>query len=311
MRLSLFDLHCDTAYRMQSEHQGLLDNSFSVSLRQAEAFDHYYQIMALWISDRLEDEEGWNAMLQMLSNLQKDRSVQEKRALLCSACPPVSETRAPVLMLSLEDARILGGHVERVDRLFDLGIRIITPLWRGCSCIGGAHDTSLGLTEFGKQAIRRALSRGMILDISHASHRSAEEILDLGKSLERPVIASHSNAYAICPVSRNLCDTHIKRIIESDGIIGINLHRYFLRADGNATLDDILLHIDYLLEKGAEKALCIGADMDGGEMPSQIPSLSHLPILAEELQKRNFSDSLIQSIFFENAYRFARRYINL
>ncbi|MBQ8415618.1 MAG: membrane dipeptidase, partial [Clostridia bacterium] len=82
-------------------------------------------------------------------------------------------------------------------------------------------------------------------------------------------------------------------------------------ADCDATLDDILLHIDYLLEKGAEKVLCIGADMDGGEMPSQIPSLSHLPILTEELQKRNFSDLLIQSIFFENAYRFARRYINL
>ena len=281
MQLSLFDLHCDTAYRMLNEHQPLSDNFFCVSLKEARNFDRYYQVMALWTDQRLEDEQGWHVALQMLSNLKNDPMIKAGQAQLCVSCPSTKEAKAPVLMLSLEDARILNGNLDRVDELYRLGVRIFTPLWRGNSCIGGAHDTDHGLTEFGKATLCRALSRGMIPDISHASCPAAEEILTLAETYGVPVIASHSNAFGVCPVSRNLSDDKIGKIVKSGGVIGLNLHRYFLRADGDATLDDILLHIDYFLDRGAENALCLGADMDGGEMPKEIPSLSYLPLLAE------------------------------
>lgn len=311
MQLSLFDLHCDTACRMLNEHQPLSENSFCVSLKQAKDFHRYYQIMALWTSHHLDDEHGWNEALRMLSNLKNDPSILANQAQLCSACPATEDIKVPVLMLSVEDARILNGKTDRVNELYRLGVRIITPLWSGVSCIGGAHDTGVGLTDFGKAALCRALSLGMIPDISHASRRSAQEIFTLAQSYGIPVIASHSNAFGVCPVSRNLSDRQIGEIVKNGGIIGLNLHRYFLREDGEATLTDVLLHIDYFLNHGAEKSLCIGADMDGGDMPKEIPSLFHLSLLAEELQKQNFTDELIRSIFFDNAYRFARRYIKL
>ena len=197
-----------------------------------------------------------------------------------------------------------------MDTLYSLGVRILTPLWKGTTCICGSHDINTGLTEFGKNAIRRAVSLGMIPDISHASVEAADDIFEIANAQSRPVIASHSNAYEICPVSRNLRNDQIKSVLDANGIIGLNLHIPFLTSTENATINDILRHIDYFLENGAENALCFGCDMDGCRLPAEIPNLAALPKLAEEMQRAGYSDALIHKIFFENASIFARKYIS-
>lgn len=309
MRPSLFDLHADTAWAMYEKGQPLTDNTLAVSLKRASRFERYIQVMALWTHPSLSDASGWNRCIQMLQNLRADEAIVNGSARICTACPE-RNAKTPSFLLSVEDARILNGTLERVDALYDMGVRILTPLWKGVSCIGGAHDTQNGLTPFGKAAIDRALSRGMVPDISHASEHSAFELLDLANARGIPTIASHSNAYTICPVSRNLRDWQIEAVLSSDGVIGINLYTYFLRTDGNASTEDIIRHIEYFLEKGTEHALCLGCDMDGADMPSDIPDLSRLPLLAEALQKRNYTDEMIRALFFENAYCFAEKHIS-
>ncbi len=307
MKPSLFDLHADTAWAMYENRQPLTHNDLAVSLERAAVFDRYIQVMALWTHPTLSDEDGWERCAQMLENLQSDPAVRESRARICTACP--TDTSPPSLLLSVEDARILNGDVGRVDTLHSMGVRILTPLWKGESCIGGAHDISCGLTDFGKSALKCALERGMVLDISHASERSADEMFTLAASYNAPVIASHSNAYALCKASRNLQVGQIRAILDLGGVIGINLYTHFLCEDGNASIDDVLRHIDYFMEMGACDALCLGCDMDGADLPADIPNLSYLPRLAEELKKRNYSDETIHAIFFENAFRFAEQHI--
>ena len=109
--------------------------------------------------------------------------------------------------------------------------------------------------------------------------------------------------------SRNLKKSQIQKILSADGIIGINLHRHFLKMDGNAKLDDILSHISYFLENGAEDHLALGCDMDGCELPNEIGNLSKLTILAEKLLQKNYSEKLVKNIFYENAYSFAQKYL--
>lgn len=304
MRLSLFDLHCDTALRMLSYEKPLYDNPFAVSLAKADQYERYVQVMALFTPHALTDEDGWENMLRTWENLRADASVKSKQAQIRTNFSTDSDTSTS-LLLSVEDARILNCDIDRVDQLYQMGIRIITPLWRGVTCIGGAHDTDVGLSEFGKSAMQRAIALGMIPDISHASEKSSEELFDLAKQASRPVIASHSNAYALCPVSRNLRDRQIKQIIDSNGLIGINLYTHFLREDGNASIVDVLRHIEYFLEKDARSALCLGCDMDGAELPTELSDVSKLPYIAEALLKRNYPENLIHAIFFENAYQFA------
>lgn len=309
MNLSLFDLHADTAWAMYQTKQSLMSNSLAVSLDKAQKYARYIQVMALWTTPNLSDEDGYLRLFEIVENLKNDSSLQSGEVELCSACPAITSD-ARSLMLSVEDARILNGHVERVEELADLGVRSVIPMWSGETCIGGSHNTNVGLTNFGKSAACEMLSHNMILDISHASLESSKDIFELSAIHNKPVIASHSNAHAICPVSRNLHDWQIDAILSSGGIIGLNLYHAFLEKGGNATLDSILRHIEHFLSRGAENALCLGCDMDGADLVSDIPDISYLDRLAEHLFEHGYSQTLINALFFENAYRFAQKHFN-
>lgn len=307
MKLSLFDLHADTAWAMYQSKQPLGSNSLAVSLDKAQKYERYIQTMALWTSPKLGDDEGWHELLQIVKNLKNDPALKGGDAELSSVCPARDFSKAS-LILSVEDARVLDGRIERVTELADLGVKSIIPMWSGETCIGGSHNTEVGLTDFGKHATKEILSHGMILDISHASIESSKDIFEISAKYNKPVIASHSNAYAICPVSRNLQDWQIEAIVASGGVIGINLFRAFLEVDGKATLDSILRHIEHFFSRGAEHTLCLGCDMDGADLPDDIPDLSHLDRLAEHLLAHGYSQELISNLFFENAYRFAQKH---
>ena len=306
--LSLFDLHCDTAYEMHRQNQSLETNNLAISLESARKFKRYVQVMAIWTDSKLSDEEGWIAAHQILSHLTCDDAIKKKRALLCESSETL-DPALPSLLLGLEDARILANRAERVDALWEMGVRILTPLWKGETCIGGSHNTEIGLTDFGHLAMRRAAERGMILDISHASEQSAQDIFAIAEEMNRPVVATHSNAYEVCPVSRNLRRWQVDTILKRDGVIGLNLYTDFLCIGRKAHVADILPHIEFFLEQGAEDHLCLGCDMDGATMPPEIQGLSQLDRLAELLLQRNYSEDFVHKLFFANAYRFATQFL--
>lgn len=307
MKLSLFDLHADTAWAMYQSKETLTSNSLAVSLDKAQKYERYIQTMALWTSPKLSNEDGYTELLNIVENLKGDVALQNGTAELCSSCPP-RDSQKTSLIFSVEDARVLNGHLDRVEVLANLGVKSVIPMWCGETCIGGSHDTSIGLTEFGKRAAKEMLDAGMVLDISHASEEASKEIFDLSAAHGKPVIASHSNAHVICPVSRNLRDWQIDAIVASGGIIGINLYKAFLETDGNATLDSIQRHIEHFLSRGAQYALALGCDMDGADLPDDIPNLSHLDRLAEHLLAKGYPQEMIDNLFFENAYRFAEKH---
>ncbi len=307
--LSLFDLHCDTAYEMYRKKQSLRKNELAVSLEQASVWERYVQVMALWTDSALSDEEGWQQMHRMLYHLLEDEAVRCKDAEVTVHAVSLKAHKR-LLFLGIEDARILCGDLSRVDLLYALGIRFLTPLWSGVTCMGGSHDTSFGLTAFGSTALEQATARGMLLDISHASEKSAEQIFSIANGHGRPVLATHSNAYTVCPVSRNLRNWQIREILRTGGLIGLNIYPPFLKEGGTEhALEAILPHIEHFLSLGAERSLALGCDMDGCDLPSDIPSLSALPRLAEYLARHGYSDVLIDRIFYRNAADFAEKHL--
>lgn len=308
MELSLFDLHCDTAYEMCRQHLPFSDARLAVSLSGALRYAHYVQVMAHWTPPSLSDGEGWHHFLSVYENLFNDPAVLSHSVRIERACPD-TKPDVPTLLLSLEDARILDRDASKVSVLADMGIRIVTPLWRGNSCIGGAHDTQNGLSAFGRTALAEMLSYGIVLDVSHASKRSFDDILSLCAEYSLPAIATHSNAYALCPVSRNLRDEQIRHLLLQNGIIGINLCTDFLAPDGNAGIEHVLSHIAYFASLGAKEALCLGCDFDGAKTPRELSGISSLHTIAEELLKRNYSETFVRGLFFENAFRFAKKHI--
>lgn len=290
---------------MLRQNQTLKSNSLAVSLENASVFERYLQVMAFWTPYNLSDEDGWEYYQAMYRNLKADPAIRDQKAHIRTH---ISDSPFPQLLLGIEDARILGGDLERLELLYRDGIRILTLLWKGETCIGGSHDTSKGLTDFGKAVTRRAIKLGMLPDISHASVASAQDVFEIAQAYHAPVIASHSNAYAVCPVSRNLRDDQAVSLINSGGIIGLNLYQGFLKEELPATAEALLPHIEHFLALGATDALSLGADMDGCDLPPDIPTLVQLPRLAELLLQHNYSEDLVQAIFFKNALRFAQSF---
>lgn len=302
-QLSLADIHCDTAYEIFKKSHSLFTNTESVSLKKAKRYKEYLQVLAIWSDKELDDDSAYKRFFEILEYLKKDLSKSKDDLFVATACPHR-------LILSLEDARILNYNISRLEKLCQSGVKIITPLWSGVTCIGGAYNTDEGLSDFGVSVIKECLKNNIILDISHSSRKSTTDIFEICET-HAPVIASHSNSYTVYPHPRNLTDEQLKKLIDLDGLVGISLCTEHLGIQSCETpIDTIMRHIEHYLEFGAENNICFGCDFDGAITPKGFEDITALYSISDEMAKRNFSNELIDKIFYSNAKNFVSKYIN-
>lgn len=307
--MKYFDLHSDTAMSLLYSNASLLSNDGHVSLEKAECFEKYTQSFAFFALSRLKDEEAYEKFIEMSDRLDSEVQKNSDRAVIIknSTEYKANEDNAKMMILpAVEDARILCGDLTRLAELKKRGVWYLTMLWGGNTIIGGSHNTDNGLTDFGKLAVRSCIEHGIIPDISHASEKSATDILAVAEELGSPVIATHSNSHTVYPHSRNLRDYHLKKLLSLGGIVGISLCDSHLadKDPKTTTTDDVIRHIEYYLENGCEDSLSIGADWDGTTLPSDMHDIRDTVKLREKLLARNYSEELLEKLFYKNAYNF-------
>jgi membrane dipeptidase len=155
-----------------------------------------------------------------------------------------------------------------------------------------------GLTSFGREVVKEMNRLGMIVDVSHLNEKGIWDVVELS---EKPIIASHSNAKTLCSHRRNLTDKQIKAIAQKGGVIGINFAPQFLRDEGQATLEDVLNHIDYICELVGEDYIGFGSDFDGiSSTPEGLKDISYFPAILEGLRKRGYTQEQIDKISHRN-----------
>ncbi|MBO5375033.1 MAG: membrane dipeptidase [Clostridia bacterium] len=298
--ISLFDLHCDTLLKAYLGSYSLWSSPLHISLDKAADFSTYNQVMAIWTDDRLNDHDGY---LQYLNIVEYAKN---QKVLFANNFSNLSNS---TFILAIEDARIIEDDLSRVDQFFSDGVRIITPVWKGINSIGGAWDTSVGLTEFGKNAICRMLELGILVDISHASVESAYDIMNICALFGAPPIASHSNCLSVCNHKRNLSSKQFYELASLGGIVGICLCPEHLSSSGYATIDDILNHIDAFLCLGWENKICLGCDFDGvSSLPLKISGISDLKKLYFRIES-TYDEKIANKIFFDNAFSFFKNLV--
>ena len=305
--MKLFDLHCDTATRLLDEGQELYDNSLHVSLKRAEYLENYAQVMAVWTNRALSDAEGYKRFFEVIDNFKKEIDKNTSRALIVTNSSEfnncLSSTKIP-LILAVEDARILDNNLERLKILHSCGIKILTLNWYGKTCIGGGHDTNIGLTDFGVSVVKNCFDLGIIPDISHCSFEGAKMTLDLACEYHKPIIASHSNSYSVNSHTRNLRDEDFKKIVELSGLVGINLCPEHLSSKSSTNIADVIKHIEKYLSLDGENTIAIGGDLDGTNLPDGFSGIESMYLIANEMQKLNYSEELINKIMYNNAFEF-------
>ena len=137
----------------------------------------------------------------------------------------------------------------------------------------------------------------MHIDLSHASERTFWDVLEVGT---RPVLASHSNAAVLCSdFPRNLTDAQFEALVKRGGGAGLNLCPDFLGLTRD--VEACCAHIEHFLALGGERAVFIGADLDGiDDTPRGIAGVQDVGRIYEALLRRNHPESLVRGIFYNN-----------
>jgi membrane dipeptidase len=150
----------------------------------------------------------------------------------------------------------------------------------------------------------------MLVDLSHLNEAGFWDVATLSTA---PLVASHSNAHAVTPSSRNLTDRQLDAIRDSDGLVGLNFATSFLRPDGRMTaatsLDTMLRHLDHLIGKLGEDRVGFGSDFDGAMIPEAIGSAAGLPKLVDAMRAHGYDDALLEKLGTANWLRVLERTI--
>ena len=302
--MRLFDLHCDTLYRAYMEKSTLFNDSFHISFNKTGEISPYVQCLAVWIPDEYRGEAAERLFEGCRSKLHEQLDGTE---IIRCVCPDdlerVTREGKTGVILTVESGAALGGKIGNVSRLYDAGVRMMTLTWNGTNELGDGigAESSLGLSEFGKKAVVEMEKQGIIIDLSHASERLFYDTMEITSS---PVVASHSNAKALCPHRRNLSDEQFSIIKQRGGIVGINFCRDFLNKTAtNARMYDIIRVAEHFLSIGGEDVVAMGGDFDGADIPSDMSGIENMAELYE-LFLRHYTESVTDKIFYGNAYSF-------
>lgn len=148
---------------------------------------------------------------------------------------------------------------------------------------------------------------GILVDVSHLNDPGFYDLLEVA---QKPFLATHSNARAVCGHRRNLTDEMIREMVDRDCLIGLNYFVKFLRDEGRVeSLDDLYRHVSHFLELGAAKNLALGSDFDGADLPDYLNSPAKAAGIYEYLLSRGIGQELADGIMFGNASRFFQTHL--
>ena len=249
------------------------------------------------------------AMIDILASLSQNHPK------IITQCTSVNEIKSAIAkdtiaaVLHLEGAEAIAPDLSNLETFYQKGLRSIGVVWSRSNDFGegvpfdfpGSPNQGSGLTDKGIALVKACEQLGIMIDLSHLNEAGMRDVAKIsGKSL----IATHSNAHALCESPRNLTDWQLGCIAESGGLVGVNFASGFLREDGKKTsdtpLEEIIRHLDYLLKYLGEDGVALGSDFDGAVIPSAIGDCSGLPSLVEGMRESGYGTELIEKICRDN-----------
>jgi len=208
-------------------------------------------------------------------------------------------------ILHMEGADAIDADLDTLEVWYAAGLRSVGIVWSRPNVFGhgvpfrfpSSPDTGEGLTAAGIALVRRCAELGIALDLSHLN---AAGFWDVARTLDGPLIASHSCAHALCPSARNLTDDQLDVVAASGGLVGICFAVNFLRADGGddaaTPVERIAEHARYVADRCGVDHVALGSDFDGATMPAALPDASALPGVLAALEAVGFEGGEIDRI---------------
>lgn len=321
--MGYIDMHCDTLmmYAEPSEANSLFQNDKQVDFNKLKTGGAAAQFFAIFMMDEpyfqsmnaapLSDQEYIERLYTGFTDeIKKHRDLVR----FAKSYRDYRENREVGILsafLTIEDGRPACGSLKNLQKLYDIGIRLITLTWNYENCFGFPNSKdetimSKGLKPFGIEAIEWMNANGIIVDVSHLSDAGFWDVVRYSR---RPFVASHSNCRSLSPHPRNLTDDMIRALGQTGSVSGINFCPSFLNENPEnlvTTIDAIVAHIRHFIQIGGIECVGFGSDFDGIPGQWEIRDASEMPLIIERLERTGFLPSEIDKIAFENVERILR-----
>lgn len=257
-----------------------------------------------------------NALIARLFRLVKEADGAVQIVTTVDTLEQCLENNILAVIMHIEGAEAIDTDLDALYVLHAAGLRSIGPVWsRPTQFAEGVPfaypedpDIGDGLTDAGKALVKACNDLNIMLDLSHLNEKG---FWDIHKLSNAPLVATHSNAHALCASPRNLTDKQLDALGESGGVVGINYHVGFLREDGDShaetSLTEIVRHASYIAERIGIDHVALGSDFDGATMPGDLKDAADLPKLMTAFQEAGFDDDALAKIAYKNWLRVLRQ----
>ncbi|MFL0206843.1 dipeptidase [Aquirufa sp. 2-AUSEE-184A6] len=196
-----------------------------------------YQLFSVWCDGEKAKPYEW-AMREM-DSLYSVAARNPEKMVIAKSWKDIQKALKEgklVAQFGVEGGHMIDSDLQKLETFYNRGVRYMTLTWNNSPGWASSHADEKnpnykgqkGLTDFGKQVVQRMNQLGMIVDVSHVGETTFGDVI---KTTTKPIIASHSNAYSICPVSRNLKDEQILAIGKNGGVIHLNFFSGFVDVD--------------------------------------------------------------------------------
>jgi len=307
----VIDGHCDTLMAVLDGKRKMGDRSSEghVDLPRLREGGVTAQVFAIFIENQYLPAGAAKQTLRMLDALYVELEANADSFMLATRAGHIEQAKAGgkiAAVVGIEGAESLEGDLGLLRAFYRLGMRVLTVAWSRRNQAADGVDESCtggGLTTFGQQLVQECNRVGIILDISHLAPAGVRDVLEMSS---QPVIASHSNAHAVCAHRRNLTDEQLVALAKNGGVVCVTFVPAFITTEGKgATLEKLLDHIDHIVRAIGIDHVGIGSDFDGfGPSAAEgLQDVTCLPGITVGLVERGYSEDGVRKILGGNMMR--------
>lgn len=317
----MIDLHCDTILKIYEDPTvTLYDNPFQLDLIRMKKSPIDLQNFALFVElPKTKTPFAYYQELKTCFYHQMDAYADMIKPITTYGqyLKQQSEDQLSAL-LTVEEGATLEGNLTNLMQMYQDGVRLMTLMWNYENEIGhpnalyhttnsGQVSVQKGLKPFGYDVVAKMNELGMIIDVSHGSDQLT---LDVLAASTHPIVASHSNARALCPHYRNLSDELIQAIATKGGVIGLNYFEDFISFNDEPLLDQLCRHAVHLKNVGGVESLALGSDFDGIPVHPELKDITIVEQLFERLCHFGFTPRELDYLGQKNVARLYQTILN-
>ncbi len=320
---TLVDLHNDILERIfmvdPNYNIGEYNTKFETDIPRLKMGGVDLQFFAAWVSPSAYSGKYFNTTVDMIEKLDYEAVLNandlSRTNNYISSMSAIKQNKIAAV-IGVEGGHSIENSMDKLVQLYNMGMRYLTITWNNSTdwaiSASDSRTSTVGLSDFGKDVIRKMDSLGILIDISHTGIKTITDILEI---TQNPIVATHSGVRAIKNHSRNLYDNQIRSIANSGGVIGIVFYPPFIgdaNNDSDSDIDDVIAHIDYIVNLVGIDHVALGSDFDGtgGNLVSGLDDVTKFPVLTKALLDHGYTQTEVRKILGENFLRVFQQVCN-